>query len=76
VISGRAKNRYAVGNCYHEFIKQKNVYLMKQLYTIIAILFISFSAAQAKPVIIFTASSGDWSKSSNWDLNRIPQHGD
>ena len=49
---------------------------MKQIYTIIAIFFISFSAAQARPVITFTASSGDWSKASNWDLNRIPQHGD
>ncbi len=49
---------------------------MKQIYTIIAIFFLSFSAAQARPVITFTASSGDWSKASNWDLNRIPMHGD
>jgi hypothetical protein len=48
---------------------------MKQIYTIIAIIFISFSA-QARPVITFTAYWGDWSKASNWDLGRIPQNGD
>src|SRR5690349_4513007 len=48
---------------------------MKQIYTIIAIIFISFSA-QARPVITFNASSGDWSKASNWDLGRVPQFGD
>ncbi|MCS3797609.1 T9SS type A sorting domain-containing protein [Niastella sp. OAS944] len=49
---------------------------MKHIYTLIAIIFISFSAAQAKPVITFINSYGDWSTASNWDLNRIPQHGD
>lgn len=49
---------------------------MKHIYTLIAIIFISFSAAQARPVITFTKSLGDWSTASNWDLNRIPQHGD
>jgi len=50
---------------------------MKQIYTLIVILFISFSAAaQAKTLITFTVSSGDWSKASNWSLNRIPQTGD
>lgn len=49
---------------------------MKQIYTLIAILFISFSAAQAKMVITFNSSYGDWSKASNWDLNRVPKNGD
>lgn len=49
---------------------------MKHIYTLIAIIFISFSAAQAKPVITFTNSLGDWSTASNWDLNRVPQNGD
>ena len=49
---------------------------MKQIYTIIAILLFSFSAAQARPVITFTAWWGDWSTASNWDLNRVPQNGD
>ncbi|WP_205511062.1 T9SS type A sorting domain-containing protein [Longitalea arenae] len=50
---------------------------MKQIYTIIAILFFALTAiAQTKPVITFLPASGDWSKASNWDLNRIPQHGD
>jgi hypothetical protein len=51
-------------------------YLMKQIYTLIAILFISFSAAQAKDVITFTSWWGDWSTASNWDLNRVPKNGD
>jgi hypothetical protein len=55
----------------------KKVTLMKQIYTIIAILFISFSAvAQTKPLITFSAASGDWSVASNWTPNRVPQHGD
>src|SRR5689334_22815181 len=49
---------------------------MKHIYTLIAILFISFSAAQAKTVITFTSSWGNWSDASNWDLNRIPKSGD
>jgi len=50
---------------------------MKQIYTLIAIIFISFSAtAQAKTLITFNAASGDWSKASNWSLNRIPQSND
>ncbi|OQP57082.1 hypothetical protein A3860_10980 [Niastella vici] len=50
---------------------------MKQIYTLIAILFITFSAAaQSRTLITFTASSGDWSKASNWSLNRIPQSND
>lgn len=50
---------------------------MKQIYTLIAILFITFSAAaQARTLITFNASTGDWSKASNWSLNRIPQSND
>ena len=49
---------------------------MKHIYTLIAIIFISFTAANAKPVITFTNWWGDWSTASNWDLNRIPQSGD
>jgi len=49
---------------------------MKQIYSIIAILFISFTAVQARPVITFNSTSGDWSKAANWDLNRVPQNGD
>jgi hypothetical protein len=49
---------------------------MKQIYTLIAILFISISAAQANTVITFTNWWGDWSNASNWDLNRIPENGD
>ena len=50
---------------------------MKQIYTIIAIVFISFSAvAQTKPLITFSVTSGDWSVASNWTPNRVPQHGD
>lgn len=49
---------------------------MKQIYSIITILFFSFSAAQARPVITFSAWWGDWSVASNWDLNRVPQNGD
>jgi hypothetical protein len=51
-------------------------YFMKHIYTLIAILFISFSAAHAKPVIIFNSLWGDWSDASNWDLHRVPQNGD
>jgi hypothetical protein len=54
----------------------KKVYLMKQIYSIIAILFISFSSVQARPVITFSNWWGDWSTASNWDLNRVPQNGD
>jgi hypothetical protein len=54
----------------------KKFTLMKQIYTIIAILFFSISAAQARPVITLTTWWGDWSTASNWDLNRVPQHGD
>lgn len=49
---------------------------MKQIYTLIAILLVSFSAAQARPVITFSAWWGEWSTASNWDLNRVPQKGD
>jgi hypothetical protein len=49
---------------------------MKQIYTIIAALFITLSAAQARPVITFNSASGNWSQASNWDLHRIPQDGD
>lgn len=49
---------------------------MKQIYSIIVTLLISFTTAQARPVITFTSTSGDWSKASNWDLNRVPQDGD
>ncbi len=50
---------------------------MKQIYTLIAILFIAITAtAQSKPVITFTSSLGDWSAASNWDLNRVPKNGD
>ncbi len=50
---------------------------MKQIYSIIAILFISLSAvAQTKPLITFSAASGDWSTASNWSPARVPQHGD
>ncbi|MFL5744709.1 MAG: T9SS type A sorting domain-containing protein [Niastella sp.] len=50
---------------------------MKQIYSIIAILFISFSAvAGTRPMITFSATSGDWSNASNWTPNRIPQNGD
>jgi hypothetical protein len=55
----------------------KKFTLMKQIYTIIAILFISFSAvAQTRPLITFSVTSGDWSAASNWTPNRVPQHGD
>jgi hypothetical protein len=49
---------------------------MKQIYSIIVILFISFTSLQAKPVITFSSWWGDWSNASNWDLNRIPNNGD
>lgn len=50
---------------------------MKQIYSLIAILFITFTAAaQTRPVITFTSSLGEWSAASNWDLNRIPDNGD
>ena len=49
---------------------------MKQIYTLIAIIFISLTAVQAKPVITFTSWWGDWSTASNWDLNRVPVDGD
>lgn len=49
---------------------------MKQIYTLIAILLISLSAAQAKTAITFTSWFGDWSTASNWDLNRVPANGD
>ncbi|MBO9202344.1 MULTISPECIES: T9SS type A sorting domain-containing protein [Niastella] len=50
---------------------------MKQIYTIIAILFITFSAvAQSRPVITFSVATGDWSDASSWNLNRIPTDGD
>jgi hypothetical protein len=49
---------------------------MKQIYSLITILFISIAAAQAKTPITFSSSWGDWSAASNWDLNRIPQNGD
>lgn len=50
---------------------------MKQIYTIIAILFFAITVnAQTKPVITFMSASGDWSKANNWDLNRIPEHND
>jgi hypothetical protein len=49
---------------------------MKQIYSIIAILFITITAAQARPVITFSNWWGDWSTASNWDLNRLPQNGD
>lgn len=49
---------------------------MKQIYSIIVILFVSFTAAQARPVITFTSWWGDWSTASNWDLDRVPQNGD
>jgi len=49
---------------------------MKQIYTLIAIIFISFSAAQAKTVITFANVWGNWSDASNWDLNRVPKNGD
>jgi hypothetical protein len=49
---------------------------MKQIYTLIAIIFISFSAAQARTIITFSNSWGNWSTASNWDLNRIPTNGD
>src|SRR6478735_267142 len=57
-------------------LSHNKIYFMKHIYTLIAIIFISFSAAQAKPVITFTNSLGDWSTASNWDLNRVPQNGD
>jgi hypothetical protein len=49
---------------------------MKQIYTLIAILFIALSAVQAKTPITFTSSFGDWSTASNRDLNRVPANGD
>jgi len=49
---------------------------MKQIYSIIAILFISVASLQARPVITFNSASGDWSNASNWDLNRVPKNGD
>lgn len=49
---------------------------MKHIYTLIAIIFISFSAAHAKPVITFNSWWGEWSDASNWDLNRVPKNGD
>ncbi|WP_207511025.1 T9SS type A sorting domain-containing protein [Longitalea luteola] len=50
---------------------------MKQIYSIIVILFFAITVhAQIRPVITFMAASGDWSKASNWDLNRIPQNND
>jgi hypothetical protein len=49
---------------------------MKQIYSIIAILFISLTTVQARPVITFSNWWGDWSTASNWDLNRLPQNGD
>ncbi|OQP40332.1 hypothetical protein A4D02_15550 [Niastella koreensis] len=57
-------------------INTKKVYLMKQIYSIIAILFISVASVQARPVITFTSWWGNWSDASNWDLNRIPTYGD
>jgi len=55
----------------------KKVYLMKHIYTLIAILFFSFSAAQAKTLITYTGSWGsNWSTASNWNLNRVPKNGD
>ena len=49
---------------------------MKQIYSIIAILFITIASVQARPVITFNNWWGDWSTASNWDLNRIPKNGD
>lgn len=49
---------------------------MKQIYSLIAILFISIAASQARPVITFNSWWGDWSTASNWDLNRVPKNGD
>ena len=49
---------------------------MKQIYSIIAILFFSFTAAQARTIITFNSWWGDWSNASNWDLNRVPKNGD
>lgn len=49
---------------------------MKQIYSLITILFISIAAAQAKTVITFTSWWGNWSTASNWDLNRVPQNED
>ena len=49
---------------------------MKQIYSLIAIVVLTFSAAQARPVITFSAWWGEWSTASNWDLNRLPQYGD
>lgn len=49
---------------------------MKQIYSLITILFITVTSLQARPVITFNSWWGNWSTASNWDLNRVPQTGD
>ena len=48
---------------------------MKHIYSLaLALLAFSFSFANSK--ITLTASNGNWTSSSSWDLNRAPSNGD
>lgn len=48
---------------------------MKHIFCL-AIALISFFIAFANPRITLTATNGNWTSSSNWDLNRSPSSGD